>query len=389
MSSRSTRAGAWVADCAIPCARIMSSMFSRRWCDLKQLMKGNVALAEAAVRAGCKMFAGYPITPQSEILEYLAWRLPEVGGQFIQTESELAGISMVMGGAAAGQRVMTSSSGPGFTLKQEGISYLSSTELPAVIVDVMRYGIGLGDITLGQADYFQATKGGGHGGYCLPVLAPSSVQENADLVVKAFDIAERYRTPVIVLSDAAIGQMCGSVELPEYRQYDADRFDWALKGRDEQHPNGRTMTDRIYYDFAYEDYDPHLRSRYAEMKENEQRWEEVAVSDADIILVAYGISSRICKEAIKLARAEGLHLGLIRPITLWPFPVKSFVKYNGKVRGYLAVEMNAMGQMVEDVYLAAHGTTPVYSMPTGRDVANSSDIIKYVSDILAGKKEAY
>ena len=352
-------------------------------------MKGNVALAEAAVRAGCKMFAGYPITPQSEILEYLSWRLPEVGGQFIQTESELAGISMVMGGAAAGQRVMTSSSGPGFTLKQEGISYLSSTELPAVIVDVMRYGIGLGDITLGQADYFQATKGGGHGGYCLPVLAPSSVQENADLVVKAFDIAERYRTPVIVLSDAAIGQMCGSVELPEYRQYDPDRFDWALKGRDEQHPNGRTMTDRIYYDFAYEDYDPHLRSRYAEMKENEQRWEEVAVSDADIILVAYGISSRICKEAIKLARAEGLHLGLIRPITLWPFPVKSFVKYNGKVRGYLAVEMNAMGQMVEDVYLAAHGTTPVYSMPTGRDVANSSDIIKYVSDILAGKKEAY
>ena len=203
---------------------------------------------------------------------------------------------------------------------------------------------------------------------------------------KAFDIAERYRTPVIVLSDAAIGQMCGSVELPEYRQYDADRFDWALKGRDEQHPNGRTMTDRIYYDFAYEDYDPHLRSRYAEMKENEQRWEEVAVSDADIILVAYGISSRICKEAIKLARAEGLHLGLIRPITLWPFPVKSFVKYNGKLEDiWPLLKMNAMGQMVEDVYLAAHGTTPVYSMPTGRDVANSSDIIKYVSDIWRGE----
>lgn len=356
---------------------------------MKKLMKGNVALAEAAIRAGCRMFAGYPITPQSEILEYLSSRMAEVGGQFVQTESELAGISMVMGAAACGQRAMTSSSGPGFTLKQEGISYLSSAELPAVIVDVMRYGIGLGDIILGQADYFQATRGGGHGGYCLPVLAPSSVQENADLVYRAFDVAEKYRTPVIVLSDAAIGQMCGAVELPPFRDHDIDRFDWTLKGRDEAHPNGRTMTDRMYYDFGYLEYDEHIRDRYNEMKEKEQAWEEWEAEDAEFLLVSYGISSRVCKEAVKLARAEGIRLGLIRPIAVWPFPQKAFDRFNGTVKGYLAVEMNAMGQMVEDVVLAARGKTPVYSMATGRVIADSEDVVRVVKDILAGKKEVF
>ena len=181
---------------------------------MKKLMKGNYALAEGALRAGCRMFAGYPITPQTEILEYMSSHMPEAGGDFVQTESELAGINMVIGAAAAGQRAMTSSSGPGFSLKQEGISYLCSMELPAVIVDVMRYGIGLGNVVLGQADYFQATKGGGHGGYKLPVYAPASVQENADFVFRAFDVAEKYRTPVVILSDAAIGQMMGSVIRP-------------------------------------------------------------------------------------------------------------------------------------------------------------------------------
>ncbi|MDR1271978.1 MAG: 3-methyl-2-oxobutanoate dehydrogenase subunit VorB [Clostridiales Family XIII bacterium] len=356
---------------------------------MKQLMKGNHALAEAAIRAGCRFFAGYPITPQSEILEYFSWRMPEAGGSFAQTSSEIEGINQVLGAAAAGQRAITSSSGPGFTLKQEGISYMQSLEVPAVIVDVMRYGIGLGDIFYGQGDYFQATKGGGHGGYLLPVYAPSSVQENADLVALAFDTAEKYRSPVIVLSDAAIGQMCGSVELPEMKEFDIDRFEWALKGRDRHYPQGRTLTDRMYYDFGYDEYDKHERDRYDAMKENEQLWEEVQAEDAEVILVSYGISSRICKEAVKAARAEGLRLGLIRAITVWPFPTKAFQKYNGKASAYMTVEMSQMGQMAEDAFIAAHCQTPVYSMPTGRDVADSEDIIANVKDILAGRKEAF
>lgn len=356
---------------------------------MKKLMKGNYALAEGAIRAGCRMFAGYPITPQTEILEYLSSHMREVGGEFIQTESELSGINMIIGAAAAGQRVMTSSSGPGFSLKQEGISYLSSMELPAVIVDVMRYGIGLGNVVLGQADYFQATKGGGHGGYKLPVYAPASVQENADFMFKAFDTAEKYRTPVILLSDAAIGQMMGSVELPSPIEHDINKFSWTLKGRDAEHPVGRKMTDVIYYDYAYDDYDPHIRERYRKMHDELQEWEEVCCDDADIIMVAYGISSRVCKEAIKLGRAEGLKVGLLRPITLWPFPEKAMEKFNGKIKGYLTVEMNACGQMVEDVALHAKGTK-VYSDPTGRKVADSEELVELVRNILAGNvKEAY
>lgn len=356
---------------------------------MKKLMKGNYALAEGAILAGCRMFAGYPITPQTEILEYLSTRMLEVGGNFIQTESELAGINMVIGAAAAGQRAMTSSSGPGFSLKQEGISYLSSMELPAVIVDVMRYGIGLGNVVLGQADYFQAVKGGGHGGYKAPVYAPASVQENADFVFKAFDTAEKYRTPVIILSDAAIGQMMSSVELPEAIEHDINKFDWTLKGRDAAHPTGRKMTDVIYYDYKFDDYDPHIRARYQKMHDELQECEEVMTDDAEIILVAYGISSRICKEALKMARAEGMKVGLLRPITLWPFPEEAMKKYNGKIKGYLTVEMNACGQMVEDVALHAHGTK-VYSYPTGRKVADSDDVVALIDGILKGNvKEAY
>lgn len=356
---------------------------------MKTLMKGNNALAEAAILAGCRFFAGYPITPQTEILEHLSKRLPEAGGHFIQTESELAGINMIIGAAATGFRAMTSSSGPGFSLKQEGISYLCSMELPAVIVDVMRYGIGLGNITLGQADYFQAVKGGGHGGYKVPVYAPSSVQENVDYTMMAFEKAEQYRTPVIILSDGAIGQMAESVELPQGKPHDPDKFDWTLKGKDKDHPTGRKMTDRIYYDFKYNEYDHHIRSRYQEMEDREQQWEEVWLDDAEIILVAYGITSRVCKEAVKFARTKGLRLGLIRPISLWPFPKKAFEKTNKQAKAYLSVEMNACGQMVEDVILSARGI-PVYSYPSGRVIADSERILQIVDGIINGtEKEVY
>ncbi len=367
---------------------------------MKKLMKGNNALAEAAILAGCRFFAGYPITPQTEILEYLAKNLPERGGHFIQTESELAGINMVIGAAATGFRAMTSSAGPGFSLKQEGISYLSSMELPAVIVDVMRYGIGLGNITLGQGDYFQAVKGGGHGGYKAPVYAPSSVQENVDFTFKAFDTAEAYRTPVIILSDGAIGQMAESVEMPEAqmaesvempeaREHDPDQYDWTLKGQDDAHPTGRKMTDRIYYDFKYTEYDPHIRERYAKMEEELQMWEEVETEDAEIVLVSYGISSRVCKEAVRMSRKKGWKVGLIRPITLWPFPRKAFEKTNKTAKAYLSVEMNACGQMVEDVALYGRGV-PVYSYPSGRVIADPEVILDKIEGIFKGtEKEVF
>ncbi len=353
---------------------------------MKRLMKGNNALAEAAILAGCRFFAGYPITPQTEILEYLAKNLPERGGHFIQTESELAGINMVLGAAATGYRAMTSSAGPGFSLKQEGISYMCSMELPAVIVDVMRYGIGLGSIMLGQGDYFQAVKGGGHGGYKVPVYAPASVQENVDFTIRAFDTAEAYRTPVLILSDGAIGQMAESVELPEGREHDPDQYDWTLKGRDAAHPTGRKMTDRIYYDFKFHEYDPHIRERYAKMEKELQMWEEVETEDAKIILVSYGISSRVCREAVKTARKKGWKVGMIRPITLWPFPKKAFAKTNSHAEAYLTVEMNACGQMVEDVALYGRGV-PIYSYPSGRSIADPEAILQKIESIMNGEEK--
>ena len=349
-----------------------------------QLMKGNEAMAEAAIRAGCRFFAGYPITPQTEILEYLSWRMPEVGGTFVQTESELAGINMVHGAAATGARTLTSSSGPGFSLKQETISYLAAAELPAVIVDVMRLGIGLGNITLGQGDYFQAVKGGGHGGYHLPVFAPASVQEGVDLMVRAFEVADRHRTPVLILSDGAIGQMAEAVTLPDYHEHDPDQFDWALKGKGSRESTGHQMTGRNYTDFTAEEYGPHLLKRYAAMYEREQLWEEVCCEDADVILVSFGISSRVCKAAVRLAREKGRKVGLIRAVSLWPFPVKAMKKYNGVIRGYLVVEMNVTGQMVEDVRLNA-GPTPVYGYPTGRFVAGEAGVLDMIEQLYAGK----
>ena len=289
----------------------------------KVLLKGNEALAEAALAAGCRFYSGYPITPQTEILEYLSWRMEDVGGVFIQAESELAGVNMVLGAAAAGARALTTSSGPGFSLKQEGISYLVAADLPAVIVDVMRIGSGLGDIAQGQGDYWQLTRGGGHGDYHTLVLAPASVQENANMMAEAFDLAEKYRHPVLIASDAAIGQMIEAVEIPEFVEHDINKYDWTIKGCKKGCEQRKIQN--VYY--THPDYEGYLSSKYAQMEEEEQRYENIQVEDAEVVLVAYGISSRVSREAVEIARAQGFKLGLIRPITLWPFPTKAIAAY--------------------------------------------------------------
>ena len=284
----------------------------------KVLMKGNEALAEAALRAGSRFYSGYPITPQTEILEYLSTRMAEVGGFFVQAESELCGINMVFGAAAAGARAFTTSSGPGYSLKQEGISYLAANDLPAVIIDVMRIGSGLGDIFMGQGDYWQLTRGGGHGDYRTIVLAPNSVQENVETVQLAFDLAEKYLHPVIIASDAGIGQMMEPVELPDFKDHDINKFDWAVRGCKEDEP--MRACQNIYYAKHSTDYPEYLTKKYNDIEENEQRWESYQVEDAEVVLVAYGSSSRVAKDTVDTAREQGFKLGLIRPITLWPFP---------------------------------------------------------------------
>ena len=320
----------------------------------KVLMKGNEAMAEAALRAGSRFYSGYPITPQSEILEYLSWRMPQVGGFCIQTESELCAINMLYGAAATGARAFTSSSGPGFTLNQEGISYLCANNLPAVIIDVMRIGAGLGDIFLGQGDYWQVTRGGGHGDYRTIVFAPNSVQESASIMSDAFDLAEKYLNPVLVVSDAGIGQMMEPVELPDFIDHDINKYDWSLKGckLDEKK---KIRKNEYWY---RPDYDVYLKNKYDVIEANEQRWQNYMVEDADVVLVAYGSSARVAKSAVNQAREQGFKLGLIRPITLWPFPVKAFDE--AKVaKAFCTVEVNILGQMVDDVKLAVNSKLPV------------------------------
>lgn len=341
-----------------------------------KLMKGNHALAEAAIRAGMTLFSGYPITPQSEIPEYLSAHLPAAGGTFIQAESELAGISMLYGAAAAGHRVMTSSSGPGFSLLQEGISYVASAELPAVIVDVQRYGTGLGDIFQAQGDYFVATRCGGHGDYRTPVYAPASVQESVDLVGVAFDTAEKYRTPCLILSDASIASMMEPVELPEKRVCDPDH-DWALRGK--RGGAFKRITSTMYY---IKDYDRYIKQKFDTIQEREQRWESIRVDDADVVLVAYGISSRICKEAVQLGREQGCKLGLLRPVTLWPFPEKGFAEVNPDVRAYLAVELCALPKLQDDVKLATGMKAPVHYFLGGAHIPSSQTIVTAAAKLL-------
>lgn len=348
-----------------------------------KLMKGNEALAEGAIRAGCRFYAGYPITPQTEILEYMSWRQKEVGGTFIQGESEIASVCMVFGAAGSGARAMTSSSACGFSLKQEGIAYITGAAVPAVFVSVMRYGNGAGSIHQGQDSYWQAVKGGGHGDYHLIVLAPNSVQENADMAYISFDIAEKYRHPVLILSDAAIGQMVEPVVFPELKEHDINKFDWTAKGTSVG-GDCRIITDLFFGNPSWNDQ--YLGTmRY--IMENEQRWEEYMTEDAELIFVAYGISSRIAKDAVDLGREKGIKLGLIRPKTLWPYPRKAFKKLGNQVKALVTIEMNMMGQMREDVLHACKYKIPCYSYASAQFVPDEKKAVTLAEDILAGKLE--
>jgi 2-oxoglutarate ferredoxin oxidoreductase subunit alpha len=330
-----------------------------------KLMKGNEAMAEAAIRAGADAYFGYPITPQSEVIEYLMHEEPDkrTGMQVLQAESEIAAINMVYGAAACGKKVMTSSSSPGISLKLEGISYMAGSELPCLIANIMRGGPGLGTIQPGQSDYFQAVKGGGHGDYRIIVLAPSTVQEMADFVDLGFELAFKYRNPVMILSDGAIGQMMEKVSLPDQKERLSDeevinRYDsWATTGK----PDNRSRNIITSLDLnpeRHELHNIHLQEKYKTIEENEIRYEEIQCEDAEYILVAFGSSARISQKVIELGRKKGIKIGLIRPITLWPFPYEIIAKYAEKVKGFMSLEMNA-GQMVEDVQLAVSGKVPV------------------------------
>jgi len=323
----------------------------------KILMCGNDACGEGAVLAGCRFYAGYPITPQNELTAYMSKRMSETGGVFIQAESELAAINMVFGAAAAGARAMTSSSSPGISLKQEGISYLVGCELPAVIVNVQRGGPGLGNIAPSQADYFQAVKGGGHGDYHLVVLAPASVQEMLDYTKSAFDIADKYTNPALVLADGLLGQMMEPVQLPTSdRQPQTIDKPWALTGCAGRKPN--VIKSLILAEGALEAHNIKLQEKFRKMKEVEVRAESFGLKDSDMILVAYGSVARMAKAAMEMARAKGLKVGMIRPITLWPFPEKLIGAAADRIKKFLVVEMSA-GQMVEDVRLAVNGRARV------------------------------
>ena len=326
----------------------------------KELWKGNEAIAEAAIRAGCDCFFGYPITPQSEVPEYMSVHLPKAGGVFVQSESEVAAINMVYGAAGAGMRAMTSSSSPGISLKQEGITYLAGAELPAVIINCMRGGPGLGTIQPGQGDYFQATRGGGNGDYRTVVLAPSNVQETVDFVQEAFDIADQYRNPVMVLCDGLIGQMMEPIEWKPIPKRDLPPKDWAAGGRMGRE-NQNSITSIFLDPEECEAHNDILTAKYAEMEKNEVRWEEVQCEDAEVLITAYGTPARIALTALETLRAEGIKAGLFRPITLWPFPEKALHELAGKehIKAILDVEMSTTGQMLDDVRLAVEGQKPI------------------------------
>lgn len=329
-----------------------------------RLMKGNEAFAEAAIRAGADGYFGYPITPQSEVMEYLMAEKPEdrTGMVVLQAESEVAAINMVYGGASCGKRVLTSSSSPGISLKQEGISYIAGAELPCVILNVVRGGPGLGTIQPSQSDYFQSTKGGGHGDYKLIVLAPSSVQEMADFAGLGFDLAFKYRNPVLVLSDGAIGQMMEKVELEEQRPRFTEaeiikNTPWATTGKTKNRERS-IITSLDLDSLKQELHNIDLQKKYAEIQKNETRYEAISCDDADYLIVAYGTSARLSQKAVDMLRAEGIKVGLLRPITLFPFPTEIIAKLAKQVKGILTVEMSA-GQMIEDVRLAVGCTVKV------------------------------
>jgi len=348
------------------------------------LMTGNDAIGEAAVRAGCDAYYGYPITPQNELTAFMATNMPVNGKVFIQAESEIAAINMVYGTASAGRRAMTSSSSPGISLKQEGISALAGAELPAVIVNVQRGGPGLGNIAPAQADYFQATKGGGHGDYHQIVLAPISVQEMHDLTILAFKLADKYRTPVMILTDGRLGQMMEPMMLHKGAPPPVPPKPWALTGAKNRKPN---MIRSLYLvENELEILNIKLQKKYNKIRRSEVRYEERMTKDCDVLLVAYGSSARISKGAIATARAAGIKAGLIRPITLWPFPYDQVARIAGRTKGVLVVEMSS-GQMLEDVKLAVNGRAPVFfEGRMGGAAPLESAIIKKIKSIAGRKK---
>lgn len=324
----------------------------------KVLMKGNEAIAEAAIASGCLYFFGYPITPQTEISEYMAKRMPKVGGLCLQAESELAAINMTMGAAASGVRAMTSSSSPGISLKSEGISYIAGCDLPCLIVNVQRGGPGLGGIQPSQSDYYQATRGVGHGDLRLIVVAPSSVQEMASLTAEAFDLADTYRMPAMLLADGALGQMMEPVDFSLFPKRILPEKDWATNGHGGKRK--KNIVNSLFIDpKELEDSVVARYKRYTKIEEKEVKYEEYMTDDADIVIVAYGITARIAKSAVNRLRNDGIKAGLLRPITLWPYPKKAIAELTDKAKAFISIEMS-MGQMVDDVRLAVNGKRPVY-----------------------------
>lgn len=350
----------------------------------KVLMKGNEAIGEAAIVAGCRHYFGYPITPQTELTEYMSKRMPQINGVFLQAESEVAAINMVYGAAGAGARVMTSSSSPGISLKMEGISYIAGAELPSVIVNIMRGGPGLGGIQPAQSDYFQATKGGGHGDYHCIVLAPNSVQEMVDTTILAFDLADMYRNPVMLLGDGALGQMMEPVEFnpSETRPVAKPWAATGLRGRSE--PN--IINSLHLQPEKLELHNIHLQQKYADIIAREARYEELYTDDAELILVAYGITSRIARSSMEKARNAGMKVGMLRPITLWPFPEKPLAALAGRANAFLTLELSA-GQMIEDVRLAVNGAKPIYFFGrSGGMIPSTKAVFEQIVNILNGKE---
>ena len=345
----------------------------------KVLMKGNEALAEAALRAGCRFFFGYPITPQTELAAYMSKRMPKVGGTFLQAESEIAAINMVYGASAAGARVMTSSSSPGISLKGEGISYMAGADLPGVIINVQRGGPGLGGIQPSQADYWQATRALGHGDFRVVVYAPSAVQEMADLAFTAFDVADQYRTPVMILADGMLGQMMEPVVMPEPRDEQVEK-PWATTGHKHKRPHNVVNSLYLTAD-ELERLNVERYERYAVIERDEQRAETFLVEDADVVVVAFGAGARVARSAVVEARAKGVKAGLIRPITLWPFPVDALEAAVPTAKAFLTVEMN-MGQMVDDVRLAVNGRRPVeFFGRTGGVIPTPVEVLAQIEDL--------
>jgi len=356
----------------------------------KELIDGNCAIAEAAIRAGVESFFGYPITPQTEVLEHFSKRMPEEGRVFLQAESEIASINMVYGAASTGARTMTSSSSPGISLMQEGLSYIACSEVPAVVVNIMRGGPGLGNVQPSQSDYFQSVKGAGHGDFHMIVLAPATVQEAIDHVVLAFDLADKYRTLAMVVADGTIGQMMEPAEMPPMqpvRRFE-ERQKWALTGADGRPPN--IITSLYLGAENLERVNDRLQAKLKEIKANEVRFKETETEDAEYLLVAFGTVGRICETVVREARKKGIKAGLLRPVTLWPFPDKRINELAGQVKGILVAEMNA-GQMVEDVRLAALGQCPdSFYGRTGGVVPLPDDILGELDKLRADveKKEA-